>query len=387
MRKALITAGGRATRLRPITHTMNKHLIPLAGKPMIVHVIEKIVEAGITEIIVNVNPGDRELPKLLGDGGRWGASVRCVEQTGGPLGLGHILRVAEPYIGAEPFLFYLGDNIILGSIRRFVERFRAERLDCLLALARVPDPQRFGVPELRDGRIVRVEEKPSAPKSPYAVTGIYLYQPVVFDAARAITPSARGELEISDVHTWLIERGHAVGYEEITGWWKDTGKPQDLLEGNQLLLGEPSFQSSIGDASIAEGAVLQGRVRLGAGTRIEGRSLIRGPVVIGARCVIRDSYIGPYTTIGDEVTVIDTEVEHAIVFDGAQITAGRRVVDSIIGTQACACSSWGDQGCWVDTCAVRLPMRRCSHGDGRSAMSRIALRSRRSSRPHGRMWW
>lgn len=166
------------------------------------------------------------------------------------------------------------------------------------------------------------------------MTGIYLYQPIVFAAARAIAPSPRGELEISDVHTWLIEHGHAVGYEEITGWWKDTGKPQDLLEGNQLLLAEASFTADLQGAVVADGATVQGRVRVGAGSRIEGQTLIRGPVVIGERCVIRDSYIGPYTTIGNEVTVIGTEIEHAIVFDGAQITAGRRIVDSIIGTQA-----------------------------------------------------
>lgn len=334
MRKALITAGGRATRLRPITHTVNKHLIPLAGKPMIVHVIEKVADAGIVDVYVNVNPGERELPRVLGDGAQYGVRVEYLEQTGGPLGLGHIIRNAEAHLGREPFLFYLGDNVILGSIRRFVERFRADSLDCLLALARVPDPQRFGVPELRDGRIVRVEEKPTEPKSPYAVTGIYCYSPRVFDAARAIAPSPRGEYEISDVHTWLIEHGAAVGYEEITGWWKDTGKPSDLLEGNQLLLADGVFNPGCDGAVIDDAVVLQGRVRVGAGTRIEGRALIRGPVVIGDGCTIRESYIGPYTSIGNRVEIFDTEVEHAIIFDGAHVHSGQRIVDSIIGSDA-----------------------------------------------------
>lgn len=334
MKRALITAGGRATRLRPITHTLNKHLIPLAGKAMIVHAIEKIAEAGITDIIVNVNPGDTDLPCALGDGSRFGVALRYIEQTGGPRGLAHIITNAEPHLGNEPFLFYLGDNVIFGDIRGLVERFEREHLHCLLALSRVEDPHRFGVPEIVDGRIVRVEEKPANPKSPFAVTGIYCYTPEVFAAARVVTPSARGELEISDVHTWMIAQGHRVGYEEITGWWKDTGKPEDLLEGNQLLLAHGKFDAHTAGAVIADGVIVQGRVGIGVGTRIEGRSLIRGPVVIGEGCTIRDSYIGPYTSIGNRVEIIGTEIEHSIIFDGAMVSSGQRIVDSIIGHEA-----------------------------------------------------
>jgi len=332
--KALITAGGRATRLRPITWTINKHLIPLANKPMIFYAIEKLVEAGIKEIGINVNPGDTEIAKAVGDGSRWGAKITCIEQTGGPKGLAHILKVAQPFLGDEPFVFYLGDNIILGSIKKFVEKFRQSKLNALLALARVRDPQRFGVPELRDGKIVRVEEKPAQPKSDYAVTGIYVYDNSVFKAVDAIKPSARGEFEISDVHTWLIEHDFQVGYEEITGWWKDTGKPEDLLEGNQLLLSEMKPEDFKMEGQVSPHAVINGRVSIGKDTKIGDKVLIRGPVVIGAGCSIENSYIGPYTAIGNFVEVYNTEIEHSVVFDYVDINCSARIVDSMIGQNA-----------------------------------------------------
>jgi glucose-1-phosphate thymidylyltransferase len=332
--KALITAGGRATRLRPITWTINKHLIPLANKPMIFYAIEKLVEAGIKEIGINVNPGDTEIANAVGDGSRWGAKITCIEQTGGPKGLAHILKVAQPFLGEEPFVFYLGDNIILGSIKKFVDKFRQEKPSALLALARVRDPQRFGVPELKDGKIVRVDEKPSQPKSDFAVTGIYVYDSSVFKAVDAVKPSARGEYEISDVHTWLIEHGYQVGYEEITGWWKDTGKPEDLLEGNQLLLSEMKAEDFKIEGQVSPNAVLNGRVSIGKDTKIGDKVLIRGPVVIGAGCNIENSYIGPYTAIGNFVEVYNTEIEHSVVFDYVDINCSARIVDSMIGQNA-----------------------------------------------------
>ena len=332
--KALITAGGRATRLRPITWTLNKHLIPLANRTMLAYAIEKIVEAGVTDIGINVNEGEKEIQAALGDGSAFGARITYIEQVGGPKGLGHILSCAKPFLGTEPFIFYLGDNIILGSIKRFVERFNTDKLDGLLALSKVRDPQRFGVPEMKDGRIIRVIEKPVNPPSEFAVTGIYLYTSKVFEAVEAIKPSPRGEYEISDVHTWLIENGANIGYEEITGWWKDTGKPEDLLEGNALLLNErhPDTMKLGGEA--AKSAVIQGKVEIGEGSIIGERVLIRGPVSIGKNCNISDAYIGPYTSLGNDVTVTQTEIEHSIVFDGANIHAGKRIVDSIIGKNA-----------------------------------------------------
>jgi len=337
--KALITAGGHATRLRPITWTINKHLIPLANKPMIFNAIEKIAEVGVKEIGINVNPGETEMQKVVGDGSRWGVNITYIEQTGGPKGLAHILKMAQPFLGDEDFIFYLGDNIILGSITQFVDKFRNERPNGLLALSKVKDPQRFGVPELQDGKIVRVDEKPSNPKSDFAVTGIYVYDSNVFKAVNAIEPSPRGEYEISDVHTWLIQNGYAIGYEEITGWWKDTGKPEDLLEGNQLLLAEMTREQAANEGECDPDVIIHGRVQIGKGTVVRGRCLIRGPVTIGENCVIDRSYIGPYTAIGNNVTVRNTEIEHSVVFDEVKIDCSKRIVDALIGRGATVVSA------------------------------------------------
>ncbi len=336
--KALITAGGRATRLRPITYTINKHLIPLANKPMIFYAIEKLAAVGVKEIGISMNPGETELQKAIGDGARWGVTITYIEQKGGPLGIAHVVNNAREFLGDEPFIFYLGDNIILGSLQRFVEKFESEKLNCVLALSKVKDPQRFGVPEVLDGRIVRVDEKPSEPKSDYAVTGIYVYDKTFFEAFAHIKPSLRGEYEISDIHTWLIENGKAVGYEEITGWWKDTGKPEDLLEGNQLLLGEMMDVSREG-AAIDPSAVLQGKVSIGKGTVVGPRALIRGPVVIGENCKIENTYIGPYTAIGNGVEIYNTEIEHSVVFDDVDLNCSERIVDSLIGANATVISA------------------------------------------------
>ncbi|MBP9828084.1 glucose-1-phosphate thymidylyltransferase [Patescibacteria group bacterium] len=332
--KALLTAGGRATRLRPITWTINKHLIPLANKPMLAHAIEKLVDAGITEIGINVNVGEREIQAAFGDGSKFGARITYLEQAGGPLGLAHIIKNAKGFLGNEPFLFYLGDNIILGSLRRFVERFESGKMDALLALSRVKDPQRFGVPVLENGRITKVIEKPEVPPSDFAVTGIYLYSTRVFDAVEAIQPSPRGEYEISDVHSWLIDAGAVVGYEEITGWWKDTGTPTDLLEGNSLLLNErPHWQIRI-DGMVEEGAVLRGEVSVGKGTIIGKDVVIRGPVAIGENCVLKSCYVGPYTSVGDGTIIDGADVEQSLIFAGATIRGACRLANALIGKNA-----------------------------------------------------
>jgi glucose-1-phosphate thymidylyltransferase len=310
----------------------------LANKPMIFYAIEKLAEVGVKEIGISVNPGEQELQKAVGDGSRWGVRIAYIEQTGGPLGIAHVVNNAKAFLGDEPFIFYLGDNIILGNLKRFVEKFEREKLNCVLALSKVRDPQRFGVPELKDGRIVRVDEKPAEPKSDYAVTGIYVYDKSFFEAFTHITPSQRGEYEISDIHTWLIENGKAVGYEEITGWWKDTGKPEDLLEGNQLLLNEMVEADRTG-ADIHPTAVLQGKVSVGKGTFIGERVLIRGPVAIGENCRIENSYIGPYTVVGNGVEIYNTEIEHSVVFDDVDLNCSTRIVDSLIGMNATVASA------------------------------------------------
>lgn len=341
--KALITAGGRSTRLRPITHTINKHLIPIAGKPMLFYPIEKLRKAGIEDIGIIVNPGDHELPKIIGNGDRWNARITYIEQTGGPLGIAHAVNTAHNFLGDEPFIFYLGDNIVLGDIARFIKKFEDEKLHCLLALAKVLDPNRFGVPEIVGDRIVRVVEKPENPPSDFAVTGIYIYDHNFFDAFSRIAPSARGEYEISDVHSELINMGLNVGHEIISGWWKDTGKPEDLLEANQLVLDEFSDDDAPRNGEITGDVKIQGKVKIGQKTKIGPNVLIRGPVVIGDGCEIKNSYIGPYTSIGNGVVIDGAEVEHSILFDEVRIECPRRIADSILGFRARVCNvngSW-----------------------------------------------
>jgi len=337
--RALIAAGGNARRLRPITYTINKHLIPLANKPMIYFAIERIVNAGIKDIYINVNPGEKELQQFVGDGSRWGARVTYIEQVGGPKGVAHIIKNAENYLRGEPFLFHLGDNIVLGDLRRFVERFERENLDALFAFSRVRDPQRFGVPVIENGKLVRIEEKPAVPKTDLAQTGIYFYNDSVFEAVSKIEPSGRGEYEISDANTFLIEAGRKVGWEEITGWWKDTGKPEDLLEGNQLLLNEVLQKEAVNLGMIGPDVVIQGKVHIGRGTTVWDNVLIRGPVSIGENAVIKNSYIGPYSSIGNNCVIENTEIEHSVVMDYAELRAGTRIVDSIIGKNAIVSSS------------------------------------------------
>jgi len=326
--KALLTAGGHGTRLRPITNALNKHLIPIANKPMLVYAIEKIVNAGIKEIGIVINPGDKEIPQALGTGKKWKAKITYIEQTGGALGLAHVVKISEPFIGKEPFLFYLGDNIILGDIKKFVKQFQTGDYNCLLALSAVRDPQRFGVPEIKDGCILRVEEKPSHPKSNFAVTGIYFYDHHVFEAVKNIEPSARGELEISDTHSYLIDKGYKIGYNEITGWWKDTGKPNDLLEASQLILSGIKRQINV---DIPNSVEIQGNVIIGKNTNISERTVIRGPVIIGENCVIKNAYIGPYTSIGNGVEIYNAEIENSILLDYVDVNCEVRIVDSILG--------------------------------------------------------
>lgn len=333
--KALITSGGKGTRLRPITHTSNKHLIPIANKPMIHYAIEAIVRAGITDIGIVYNPdtGD-EIKKALGDGSKWGVKFTYILQEA-PIGLAHVVKVSQDFIGEEPFVFYLGDNVVVGGIERFIEDFQRQGSSCHLVLSKVQDPERFGVPEIRDGRIVKVEEKPQNPKSQYAVTGIYFYDSSIFEAVSSIEPSARGELEISDAHQYLIDNGYRVGYSEITGWWKDTGKPEDLLEANRLTLDriigdhEPVVNGEVDDRSD-----IAGKVIIEKGSKVIGSSL-RGPLIIGENTVIENSYIGPFTAIYYGCHIRNSEVEYSIILENCRIIdADMRIERSLLGREA-----------------------------------------------------
>jgi len=325
--KALIASGGRGTRLRPITHTQNKHLIPIANKPILYYAIEAAVDAGIKEIAIVHNADSLEVPRYVGDGSRWGVAITYIQQER-PGGLAQVVQLAEEFVEKDDFVFYLGDNMVVGGIKRFVEEFNRKGCSCLLTLARVKDPERFGVPEIVNGKIVRVEEKPNAPKSPYAVAGIYIYDSHIFEAVRSLKPSARGELEISDAHQYLLDHGFSVGHTEITGWWKDTGKPSDLLEANRLVLDNlvPHL-----DGDVDKQSDVAGKVIIEKGTTVRN-SKVRGPVIVGKDCVIENSYIGPFTSIGDRTEVRNSEVEYSIVLRDCKIlSVGIRIEGSILG--------------------------------------------------------
>ncbi len=326
--KALITSGGKGTRLRPLTHTQNKHLIPIANKPILHYAIETVAEAGIKEVGIITNADCDEVQQAIGDGEYWGVKITYIPQEA-PLGLAHVVKIAEDFIQKEPFIFYLGDNMVVGGVKRFVEAFERDNVNCYLTLAKVKDPERFGVPEIVDNRIVSVEEKPKKPKSQFAVAGIYIYDHHIFEAVNNIKPSARGELEISDAHQYLIDHGYQIGFSEITGWWKDTGKPIDLLEANRLVLEHinPKIEGTINGKSI-----LAGNVSVGKGSKIVN-SNIRGPVVIGENTIIENSYIGPFTSIQNDCHVRNSEIEYSIILNKCKVLdIGIRIESSLLGT-------------------------------------------------------
>ncbi len=333
IRKAILTGGGRATRLYPITTTINKHLLPLANKPMIFHAIEKAVEAGVEEIFINTNPGEHSLPDYIGDGGHWGIKITYFEQRGGPQGIAHVVKEAQKFIGREPFMFYLSDNILLGSLKPMFEEFHGNGYDCMLALSKVEDARSFGVPIFDDnGKLTDVWEKPQNPPNDFAVTGIYLYgSEVFFDAYDNIEKSDRGEYEISSIHSHFLKNNKKVGAQEITGWWKDTGKVQDMLIANKLLLEKMNPQAFPNQGSIEAGAQIQGKVQIGIGSRISKDVVINGPVIIGENCILKNCIIGPDVTIGSGCEIIGARMEHSIVLDNSEIDTDLFIRDSMIG--------------------------------------------------------
>ncbi len=326
--KALITSGGKGTRLRPLTHTQNKHLIPIANKPILHYAIETVIHAGIKEIGIVTNSDCDEVPEAIGDGSRWGIKITYIPQEA-PLGLAHVVKISEEFIGKDPFIFYLGDNMVVGGVKRFIEEFQRDHVNCFLTLSKVKDPERFGVPEIKDNRIVSIEEKPKHPKSKYAVAGIYIYDHHIFEAVNNIQPSARGELEISDAHQYLIDHGYQIGYSEITGWWKDTGKPIDLLEANRLVL---EHQEARIEGELDKTSYLTGNVIIEQGATIKN-SHIRGPAIIGSDTIIENSYIGPFTSIHNNCYIRNSEIEFSIVLTNCQILdIGGRIESSLLGT-------------------------------------------------------
>ena len=325
--KGLILSGGKGTRLRPLTYTSAKQLVPVANKPVLFYGIEALVEAGIRDIGVVVGDTQAEIRAALGDGSRFGARITYIEQDA-PRGLAHAVLISESFIDGEPFVMYLGDNLLNKGIVPFVEQFVREQPAAQILLTPVPDPQMFGVAELNDGKVERLVEKPKEPKSDLALVGVYMFGPAIFDSVKRIKPSFRNELEITDAIQDLIDRGLTVTPHLVDGWWKDTGKLEDMLEANRLVL--DTFERRIDGTCDAESRI-EGKVIIEAGAIIE-QSVVRGPAIIGARARITHAYVGPFTSIMNDVTIRESEIEHSIVLEGSVIQdLGTRVADSLIG--------------------------------------------------------
>ena len=329
--KGLVLSGGEGTRLRPITHTHAKQLIPVVNKPVLFYGLEAIREAGITDVGIIVGDTWHEIQSAAGDGSHWGLKITYIHQEA-PLGLAHAVLTAEEFIGEDSFVMYLGDNIIKNGIKDLVDEFRSRRPNAQILLARVPNPSQFGVAELEQGKVVRLEEKPKQPKSDLALVGVYMFDGNIFKAAKAIRPSWRNELEITDAIQWLIDHGYAVVPHVVTGWWKDTGKLEDMLEANRLIL-DTIEQRIEGDVDAA--STIQFRVIIEKGAEIR-HSVIRGPAIIGAHTCIRNSYVGPFTSIHCKCRIENVEIQHSIVCENTVITDHPsqrtfRIEDSLIG--------------------------------------------------------
>jgi glucose-1-phosphate thymidylyltransferase len=331
--KGLVLAGGSGTRLRPLTNTGAKQLVPVANRPILFYVLDNLADAAIRDIAIVVSPETGgEVRAAVGDGSRWGARVTYVVQDR-PAGLAHAVATARPHLGADEFCLFLGDNLIGTPIRAAVSTFLASPgVSASILLKEMSDPSRFGVADVDDaGNVVGLVEKPKAPRSNLALVGIYLFRPEIFGAIDRIHPSARGELEITDAMNMLIELGHSVRFERIASWWLDTGEKDDLLLANDTVLDDRLVHDVKGAVDVD--SRLRGRVRIAEGAQIV-RSIIRGPVIIGARSRIVDARIGPFTSIGDDVVIERTNLEHSILLDGCHVRDVGRLADSVIGRRA-----------------------------------------------------
>jgi len=325
--KALVLSGGAGTRLRPITHTSAKQLLPVANKPVLFYGLEAIRDAGITDVGLVVGDTAEAIKEAVGDGSAFGLSATYIRQTA-PLGLAHAVLVARDYLGDDDFVMYLGDNFIVGGITPLVEEFRSERPDAQIMLTPVPDPREFGVAELDDtGQVIGLEEKPQQPKSNLALVGVYIFSPSVHEAVRDLKPSWRGELEITEAIQWLIDHGKAVRSSVISGYWKDTGNVTDMLEVNRMVLETTEAQC---DGTVDAGCEIIGRVCIESGAQVSGSRIV-GPVMIGAGSKVTGSYVGPFTAVAEDCTIDDSEIEYSILLPRASIRGVRRIEASIIG--------------------------------------------------------
>ena len=325
--KGLILSGGKGTRLRPITYTSAKQLVPVANKPVLFYGIEYMVEAGIDEIGIVVGDTRAEIRAAVGDGSRWGAKVTYIPQDA-PLGLAHAVKISQGYLGDERFVMYLGDNMIEGGFANYVRDYQASGNNCEVLLKRVPNPQAFGVAVVEEGKVQRLVEKPREPISDLALVGIYMFDHTVFEAVNNIRPSWRNELEITDAIQYLLDHNYSVAAHELKGWWADTGKMEDMLEVNRLVLDD--IEASV-RGYVDSDSQLNGKVDIAETAEIIN-SVIRGPVIIGANTRIVNSYIGPFTAIYYGCTVSNSEIEHSIILENSQlIDLPGRLEDSLIG--------------------------------------------------------
>jgi glucose-1-phosphate thymidylyltransferase len=326
--KGLVLSGGKGTRLRPITHTSAKQLVPVANKPVLFYGLEAMANAGIAEIGIIIAPetGDA-IRDAAGDGSRFGVSITYIEQDE-PLGLAHAVLTAESFLGSSPFVMYLGDNLLKNGIADLVESFRSSQPDALILLTPVPDPEMYGVAELDGQRVKRLVEKPKDPPSDLALVGVYMFTPAILEAARRIEPSWRNELEITDAIQKLIDDGMRVEPHVVRGWWKDTGRLEDILEANRLILEDLERRV---EGELIESQV-EGRVTIESGARLE-RTVVRGPAIIGSGARITDAYVGPYCAIAENVTIERAEVEHSIIMaDSTIYDLAGRMEASLVGS-------------------------------------------------------
>jgi glucose-1-phosphate thymidylyltransferase len=331
--KAIILCGGKGKRLRPLTYTGAKQLVPVANKPILWYGIEAIVAAGVTDIGIIISPETGEEVKAkTGNGDRFGAKITYILQQEAK-GLAHAVKVAQPFLGDSPFVMYLGDNLIEGDLSLFLEHFRSRSLDASILLCPVANPSAFGVAKVDDrGRVLQLVEKPAIPPSNLALVGIYFFDPTIHNAISRIQPSARGELEITDAIQALIDEEKNVEALQLRGWWLDTGKKDDLLEANRIIL-DTCLQSAV-LGEVDDRSQVIGRVQIGARSQIVNCS-IRGPVTIGSDCYLENCFIGPYSSIADRVTLIEADLEHSVILPEAKVAGiHQRIVDSVIGQRA-----------------------------------------------------
>jgi glucose-1-phosphate thymidylyltransferase len=332
--KALILSGGKGTRLRPLTYTGAKQLVPVANKPILWYGIEEMVAAGITDIGIVISPETgAEVKNKTGDGNLFGAKITYILQDK-PTGLAHAVKVARPFLTDSPFIMYLGDNLIQqGDLKNFLQKFTQQQPDALILLHEVVNPTAFGVAKVDDtGRVLQLIEKPKVPPSNLALVGVYFFSPIIHDAISLIQPSNRGELEITDAIQSLIDQQKQVLACNLDGWWLDTGKKDDLLEANRIILDTYLTPSNVGEVD-AKSQII-GRVQIGANSKIIN-CIIRGPVVIGSNCYLENCFIGPYSSIANNATLIDTDLEHSVILEDAKIVGiNQRIIDSVIGQRA-----------------------------------------------------